>query len=110
MQNKGYTIPELIIVAVVLGFISIIAINKASYAFVDVNKVSEETQGMILMKSATAYATSIKDTIKTEKTKYITANDLVDAGYLMDSTEYKNAKIKLEYKADVDNIVVTIIK
>lgn len=110
MQNRGYTIPELIVVAVVLGLFSIVTINKASYAFVDTNEVSETTEEMILIKSATAYGNSIKETLKSEKTKYISASDLVTAGYLVDDEEYKNVKVKLDYKEDTDSVSVEIIK
>lgn len=110
MQNRGYTIPELIIVAVVLGLFSIITINKASYAFVDTNEVSEKTEEMILLKSATAYGNSIKETLKEEKTKYLSTNELVTAGYLVDDDEYKNVKIKINYEEDTDSISVEVIK
>lgn len=110
MQNRGYTIPELIVVAVVLGLFSIITINKASYAFVDTNEISETTEEMVLVKSASAYGNSIKETLKQDKTIYISASDLVSAGYLVDDEEYKNMKIKIEYKEDTENISVEIIK
>ena len=110
MQDRGYTIPELIVVAVVLGVFSIIMINKASYAFVDPNEISEQTEEMILIKSATAYGSSIKETLKNEKTKYILASDLVEAGFLIDDEEYKNVKIKLDYTEENDNISVKVIK
>ena len=33
MKNSGYTIPELVIVAVFLGIVSFFMVSKASYAF-----------------------------------------------------------------------------
>ena len=109
-NNKGYTIPELIIVGILLGIISIFMINKASYAFVDTEDTTSETKEMILTKSANAYGNSIKGVLAQEKTKYITSSDLVDAGYLADDEEYKNIKIKLIYKEDTDTISVEFIK
>lgn len=110
MQNKGYTVPELIVVAVVLGLFSIITINKASYAFEDTKEVNSQAEEMILVKSATAYGNSIKDSLKEEKTKYISASDLVAAEYLMDDENYKGIKIKIDYQEDTDSISVEIIK
>lgn len=109
-ENRGYTIPELIIVAVVLGLFSVITINKASYAFEDTNEVSEQTVEMILVKSATAYGESIKETLETEKTKYISASDLVSAGYLIDDEEYKGIKIKIDYEEETEKISVEVIR
>lgn len=110
MENRGYTIPELIVVAVVLGLFSIITINKVSYAFVDTNEVSENTEEMILVKSATTYGNKNKETIKNEKSVYISASDLVEAGYLADDEDYKNVKVKIDYKEDTDSISVEVIK
>lgn len=110
MKNKGYTIPELIVVLVVVGVFSIIAINKASYAFVDTNEVSEQTEEKILVKSSISYGNSIKDTLKVEREKFISASDLVDAGYLMDDDHYKTFKIKLIYQEETDTVSVEVIK
>jgi len=110
MKNRGYTIPEIIVVAAVLGLFSIITISKVSYAFVDTNEISETTKEMILEKSATAYGTKNLETIKNEKSVYISASDLVEAGFLADDEDYKNVKIKVKYKEDTDSISVEIIK
>jgi prepilin-type N-terminal cleavage/methylation domain-containing protein len=110
MQNRGYTIPELIVVAVVLGLFSIVAINKASYAFVDTNTISEETENLILIKSGTAYASSIKETLKEENTKYVSTEELVEAGYLSDNDNYKNIKIKIDYIEETDSFSVEVIR
>lgn len=110
MQKEGYTIPELIIVIVIVGVFSIIAINKASYAFVDTDKVNEQTQDMILIKSATAYGKSIIETLKNGE-QYITGKDLIDAEYLIDDNNvYNNAKIKLSYNVEGDSVSVEILK
>lgn len=110
MQNRGYTIPELIVVAVVLGLFSIVTINKVSYAFVDPDEISKSTEEMVLIKSASAYGNSIKNTLKQNKTISISAGDLVNAGYLVDDDEYKNVKIKIEYEEVTDSVSVNIIK
>ena len=108
--SRGYTIPEFIIVAIVLGLFSIVTINKASYAFEDGSSASEKVVEMILVKSATAYGESIKETLKEEKTKYVSSSDLVSTGYLVDDEEYKGLKIKIEYKEETDSVSVEIIK
>ncbi len=110
MNSKGYTIPELLVVIVVVGIMSFFLINKASYAYENPEDVSEKTEELILTKSATIYSEKNKDMIKNEKTKYISANDLEEAGYLVDANEYKNIKIKLDYVEETDQIEVSIIK
>lgn len=110
MQNKGYTIPELVIVIIVVGIFSLIAINKASYAFVDNDVVSEETEEMILVKTATSYASSILETLKNDDI-YVTGKDLVEAGYLVDDENtLANVKLKLSYNAETGSVKVEILK
>ncbi len=110
MQNKGYTIPELIVVIVVVGIFSLIAINKASYAFVDDEVLTEETEEMILIKTSTAYANSILENLKVEDV-YVTGKDIEDAGFLVDEEHtLSNVKIKLSYNADTDSVKVEILK
>ncbi len=110
MQNKGYTIPELVIVIIVVGIFSLIAINKASYAFVDNDVVSEETEEMILVKTATSYASSIIETLKNDDI-YVTGKDLVEAGYLVDDENtLANVKLKLSYNAETGSVKVEILK
>lgn len=110
MQNKGYTIPELIVVIVIVGIFSIVAINKASYAFVDSDAINEETEEMILIKTSTAYANSIIETLKTDDI-YITGKDLVEAEYLIDDDHiFTNVKLKLSYNKETNSPQVEILK
>lgn len=110
MQKSGYTIPELLVVVVVVGIFSMVAINKASYAFEDTNEVTAQTEEMILIKSATAYANSILDSLK-EEDVYLTGKDLVEKEYLVDdSNTYGNTKIKLSYKEETNSVSVEILK
>ncbi len=111
MQDKGYTIPELIIVIIVVGIFSIVAINKASYAFVDTDTIGEQTEHLILIKSASTYANTIKEELKNEPIRYILGSDLVNAGYLVDDENtYANVKIKINYNDTTDQISVEILK
>lgn len=110
MQNRGYTIPELVIVILVVGVFSIISINKASYAFVDTDVINEETKEMILIKTSTAYANSILETLKTDDI-YITGKDLVEAKYLVDDEHiFMNVKLKLSYNETTNSPKVEILK
>lgn len=109
-MKKGYTIPELVIVIVVLGLISILIINKTSYAFVTDN-TSEETVKLILVKSATSYANTFKDELKKEKTKYISASEMIEAGYLIDDNNiYKHYTIELVYDEKTDSILAEVVE
>lgn len=109
MKNKGYTIPELLVVIVVVGIFAIVAINKASYAFVDDDSINKETEEMILIKTSTAYANSILETLKSDDI-YITGKDIADAGFLVDDDNtYANIKLKLSYNAETNSPVVEIL-
>ena len=110
MQNKGYTIPELIIIIIIVGIFSLVLINKSSNIFVDTNDLTEETQKLILIKSSTDYANSIIDTLKVED-KYITGKDLVETEYLVDDENiYSDVKIKLSYDTNTESPKVEILE
>lgn len=108
-NNKGYTIIELVVLIVVIGVFSLFTINKVSYAFEDNNKVSEESEKLILLKAANSYAENIKDTLE-ENDVYITGKDLVDEEYLIDD-EHKlvNIKLKLSYNKDTEKTFVEVL-
>lgn len=109
-NNDGYTILELVIVIVVIGIFSFIAINKVSYAFEDTNITSIETEELIIKKAATRYALSIIDTIK-DNDVYITGKDLVDDEYLVDDEhQLYNIKLKLSYDSDKSSPLVEILR
>lgn len=110
MQNRGYTIPELVVVIIVVGIFSVLAINKASYAFVDNDIISEETEEMILIKTSTSYANSIIETLKMDDI-YITGKDLVEANFLIDDDHvFSNVKLKLSYNKETNAPNVEILK
>ena len=110
MKKNGYTIPELMIVIVVMGLIAIVVINKASFAFTDPNETSSQTDEMILKKSDLAYGRKQIESLKMED-QYISGKDLIDNDYLIDSeNKFSNVKIKLSYNAVEDNISVEILE
>lgn len=110
MKSNGYTIPELLVVIIIMGILATIVINKASYAFTDPNEESKKTEEMILIKSATAYGKSILESLKIED-KYISGRDLIDSEYLIDTdNQYNDVKIKLSYNVEEDNVSVEILK
>ncbi len=109
VNNKGYTVIDVIIIGVILGVVTILTINKVSYAFEDTSAIAKETQDKIILKSSEVYAQSIKDTLKEEKTKYILASDLIEAGYLAENEDYKNYKVKIEYNEETDSVLAELI-
>ncbi len=108
MKNKrGYTIVELIIVIAVVGVLSFLAINKASYAFSD--KVEAEEQLInqrikLIELQASKYGEDHKDLFDESNTAYIRVIDLIDNNYMLTTAdnyeEYKNHKIKLMLNGD----------
>ncbi len=110
MQNKGYTVPELFVVIVIVGIFSMLAINKVSYAFLDSDKTSDETRDLVITKVASVYAETIKETLK-ENEIYITGKDLVDAGFLVDDDHtFTNIKLKLSYNKETNSPHIEILK
>ena len=110
MQNKGYTIPELMVLIIVIGIFSFVAIDKASYAFEDTTTNNDQIKEMILVKSATVYGNKKIDEVKAN-TMYITGKDLVDAEYLIDEENtYTNAKIRLSYNKETESVEAEVLK
>ena len=65
---------------------------------------------MILVKTATSYASSILETLKNDDI-YVTGKDLVEAGYLVDDENtLANVKLKLSYNAETGSVKVEILK
>lgn len=109
-MKSGYTVPELLILIIVIGFFAVLAINKASYAFVDENRIGKETTNLILVKTASLYGESIKETVKEKKSIFISSNDVIEAGFLVDNDNiYKNYTIKLTYDAESDKINAEVV-
>ncbi len=112
MNKKGYTIPELLIVLGVVSLIALVSIVKVSYAFSDINNEEEIKieDNNLIKKASLSYANTILDQVKSEKNVYISGNDLISKGFLMDDDSYKNLKIKLTYKSDTDQVYSEIVK
>ena len=118
MKNKGYTIPELIVVIAVLGIISIITLIKTSYAFSPDNEDSIlESNYYLIEKQALIYAENNKDKFNEDNELYILAKDLVEAkllpvdennNILSSEKDLSNTKIKITLKND--KITTEVIK
>ena len=118
MKNKGYTIPELLVVIAVLGIVSMVTIIKTSYAFSNVSeKDLQENNYFLIEKQAEVYGELNKDKFKEKKEIYIIAQDLVDAKLLpvddnnkILSSEKDLSKTKIKISLKDDKISAEIIK
>lgn len=106
MNNKGYTLKELIIVLGVVTLVAIVAIVKTSYAFSEIDNTKEiESQEKLLIKKASlAYGESIKDRIKDEKVVIVTGEELMKNNFLVSDDIYNSVKVKLTYDEKTDKI------
>lgn len=106
MKNKrGYTVVELIVLIAVVGVISFVAINKASYAFSD-NAEAEKTLSLQIEKTietqAIRYGEDHLELFEDSHTVYIRVLDLKENNYLLNSSTDidENQKIELILKND----------
>ena len=88
MNNKGYTVVELLILFAIVGIIAIISINRISFAFSSTEKISlRENAFLIIEDQAKLYGTKNPDLFKDEKEIYLNVDELVEAGYLLKDNE-----------------------
>lgn len=85
MNNKGYTIVELLILIVFLGIITFIGVNKVSYAFDDTSIEAYNSEIKLIKTCAKKYGESKKDEVRNSVTGVkIKVNDLIEYGCLKD--------------------------
>lgn len=109
MKNKGYTLPELIIIIAGLGIVSAIVLFKISTAFSSDNtdKIMEENY-FLIEKQAKVYGEKNKNSFNETGELYIMAKDLVEAKLLpvednkilSCDKDLSNIKIKLTLQND----------
>ena len=112
MNNKGYTLTELLIVIIVLGVFTITLISTTSNAFKDRSSEHFDAKVMLIEKEAALYGATLSN-LKEEGTLLITVKDLVDHGYFIPDTNdgdvidprnskstLNGLKIKLTYNDD----------
>lgn len=111
MNKKGYTLPELLVVLGIVSLIAIVSIIKISFAFSDINNNDEikKQEDNLIKKASLAYSNTIIDRIKDEKIVYISGVELIDAGFLIEDTSYKNLKIKLSYNEENDSVNYEVV-
>ena len=106
MNNKGYTIKELLILLGAVSFVFLVAIIKTSYAFseIDNTKEIEKQEKALIKKASLLYGESIKDRVKDEKVVMVTGDDLMKSHFLAEDDTYKVIKVKLTYDEKNDKI------
>lgn len=111
MNNKGYTLTEILVVIIVLGVFTIALMSATSNAFKNRAPEYYEEKVALIEKEAKLYAESLPN-LKQEGNLVITVKDLVDKGYYVadqngDVLDPRNSKatlnglkIKLTYNSD----------
>lgn len=111
MNKKGYTLPELLVVLGIVGVIFLVFVTKTSHALEEIDNTSDIAmmEENVVKNAALKYAESIKESFKEEKTKYFSAQEIMDAGYLINDEAYKSEKIKITYDETTDSFTLEII-
>lgn len=112
LNIKGYTLPELFILLVVVSLIFLVIIVKTSFAFKEIDNGDEiaNQEKLLIEKASLSYSNSIIDRIKDEKVVYVTGTDLIDSGFLASDDLYKTLKIKLSYDEENDKVNYEVVK
>ena len=107
MNRKGYTVIELIIVMIIFGVITAVTIGATSYAFKDNSDEFYKVRISNIESNAKRYAMTLEE-VKTEGSKVIIVNDLVEAGYLSADNEKGDIIDPRNSKATLNNVKVKL--
>ena len=103
MNNKGYSIKEMIILCSVLAIVFVVGISRVSYAYsISANEGElEALTSKNLYNAAVAYVNNNKDKF-TEKETFIYGSELIENNFLFeaDNTNYGKTKIKVTKNTD----------
>lgn len=116
-NNRGYTMPELLIVIALVGIVTFIAVLKSSYAFVDNTNDLLENCYNTIEKQAILYGENHKKEFNENNEIITTVKELAKENYLpMDENEEVFASIKdlsntkVKIKKQEDKIIAEIQK
>ena len=120
MNNKGYSVPEMLIVIGILAIITIVVLITTSNSFKDNDELLYQEKTNLIIHQSELYAKSLP-TLETEGHLIITVSDIVKNGYYVADDDEGNVidprnnkatlngmKIKLSYNEG--NIKATIIE
>ena len=116
MNNKGYTVVEMLILFVVVGVIAIFSIGKVTYSFSNKEKITLRDNAYLIIESeAKKYGEKNIKIFEKKDDYYMNVNDLVKAGYILkdnkntilgfDDLNDKNIKISYDGK-DVKAVIL----
>ena len=118
MKKNGYTLVELLILIVGLGFVMLIILPKLSTAFNNNYDELYQNSLNVYLHNATVYGNNIiKDEVKNSDNYIISINDLVKNGYAtlidgdikdVNGNSMLNIKIKLIYDEVSDSVYAEI--
>ena len=85
MNNKGYTVVEMLVLFAVVGIIAIFSISRVTYSFSNKEKITlRENAFLIIESEAKKYGeNNVKKLFEKEDDYYMNVDDLVKEGYLL---------------------------
>ena len=106
LNKKGYTLTELLVLLGAVSIVFLIVVVRTSFAFkeIDNSDVIAKQEKRLTNKAAQSYMKQIDDKIKEEKVVYVTGEDIIKSGLLMDDASYKTLKVKYTYDEKKDKI------
>lgn len=124
MNNKGYSLLEILGLIIVLGFFAALTTSKVSHAFSDdPDNLYKSEQKLILTVAKNYGKDNIEELIEHKNSRIITVDDLVVNGYLnptnekgdyldpRDNTRIMNdINIKITYNEEKDEIKTELME
>ena len=107
VNKRGYTVIELIIVMILFGVVTAITISATSYAFKDNSEEFYKARVNNIESNAKRYGMTLEE-VKTEGSKIIIVNDLVEAGYLSADNDKGDIIDPRNSKATLNNVKIKI--
>lgn len=111
MNNRGYTLKELLIVLGIVSLLAIISIAKISFAFSDIDNTEDikYEENKLIKKAADIYAKQNIEKVKENKELYVSGKELIDSKVLANSENYNDLKVKITYNEKSDKYNITIL-
>ena len=106
-SEKGYSIPEMLIVIGILGVFTIVVLVSTSNSFKDNSSSLYEEKTTLIAHQAEVYGTTLNN-LAQEGTMIITVSDIVKAGYYVADDSEGNVIDPRNSKANLNGLKVKL--
>ena len=107
MNNKGYTVKEMLIIVIVLGVFTITLLGATSNAFKDRSGDYYKDKVLLIEKEAELYGKAMPN-LKEEGNFIITVKDLVDNGYYVPDNDNGDVLDPRNSKATLNGLKIKL--